>query len=318
MSDTLYVETSEYEEREAVFDDKDAGKRLDSALAERFPDLSRSRIQSLIENGLVEPSSFTKNTRVKPGDRITIMVNERKPLSAEAEAIDINVVYEDDDIIVVDKERGMVVHPAKGNTSGTLVNALLAWNPSGAGDLSAVNGQIRPGIVHRIDKNTSGLLVVAKNDMAHTSLADQFAAHSIKRKYTGIVIGGLKEENGTIDRPIGRDPKNRLKNAVVRNGKYAVTHWKVLEHISGRQGVFTLLDIELETGRTHQIRVHMSSIGHPILGDDLYGPARGFAAQEGQYLHAGILGFEHPTTGESICFESPLPPYFEAMLKKIK
>jgi pseudouridine synthase, RluA family len=318
MTDTLYVETSEYEEREAVFDDEDAGKRLDSALAERFPDLSRSRIQSLIENGLVEPSTFTKNSRIKSGDRIVITVNERKPLSAEPEAIDINVVYEDDDILVVDKARGMVVHPAKGNTSGTLVNALLAWNPLGAGDLSALNGQIRPGIVHRIDKNTSGLLVVAKNDIAHTSLADQFAAHSIKRKYTGIVIGGLKEENGIINKPIGRDPKNRLKNAVVLGGKHAVTHWEVLEHISGRQGVFTLLDIELETGRTHQIRVHMASIGHPILGDDLYGPSRGLAANEGQYLHAGILGFEHPTTGKSICFESPLPQYFETMLKKIQ
>jgi 23S rRNA pseudouridine1911/1915/1917 synthase len=181
-----------------------------------------------------------------------------------------------------------------------------------------VNGQIRPGIVHRIDKNTSGLLVVAKNDEAHSSLAEQFAAHSITRKYKGLVIGSLKEDEGTIDVPIGRDPKNRLKNTVAKNGKEAVTHWRVIERFSGRLGAFTMLEFELETGRTHQIRVHMASIGHPLLGDDLYGPARGLHAGEGQYLHAEVLGFDHPAGGGRLTLESPLPQYFLEMVEKLQ
>ena len=318
MTDNLFIEASEYEEREAVFDDADEGKRLDTALAERFPDLSRTRIQMILEKGLIKPDVYTKKTKVKSGDRIIITVNERVPLTAVPEHIDIKVVYEDDDIIVVDKERGMVVHPAKGNVSGTLVNALLGRYEAGEGGLSGVNGQIRPGIVHRIDKNTSGLLVVAKNDAAHSSLAEQFAAHSIMRIYTGLVIGGFKEEEGIVSAPIGRDPKNRIKNAVVQDGRHAVTHWRVLERIEGRTGVFTLLELKLETGRTHQIRVHMASIGHPVLGDDLYGPARGIAAGEGQYLHAGVLGFDHPKSGDLLVFESPLPLYFTDMLEKLR
>ena len=313
MADDLYAEASEYEERETVFGDSDAGKRLDTALAEHHPDLSRTRIQAILEKGLVKPSGFTKNTRVKPGDRIIITINERVPLTAAPEDIEIDVVYEDDDVIVVDKERGMVVHPAKGNISGTLVNALLGRERL----LSQVNGQIRPGIVHRIDKNTSGLLVIAKNDTAHSSLAEQFAAHSITRKYTGLAISGFKEDEGTINARIGRDKKNRLKYAVVEDGKEAVTHYRVTKRFSGRLGTYTLLELELETGRTHQIRVHMASIGHPLLGDDLYGPARGLAAGEGQYLHAGILGFDHPVSGERLVFESPLPGYFSVMLEKL-
>ena len=337
MSDDLFIEASEYEERETLFTDSDAGKRLDAALAEHHPDLSRTRIQAILEKGLVKPDGVTKNTRVKSGDIITITVNERVPLAASPEDIEISVVYEDEDVLVVDKERGMVVHPAKGNVSGTLVNALLGRGSVGGQEasgeiiavskntkqhvephLSQVNGQIRPGIVHRIDKNTSGLLVIAKNDAAHSSLAEQFAAHTITRKYTGLAIGGFGEDEGTVDAPIGRDPKNRLKNAVVSDGKEAVTHWRVVERLTGRFGVFTLLELELETGRTHQIRVHMASIGHPILGDDLYGPSRGPAAGEGQYLHAGVLGFDHPVSRERLIFESPLPQYFAGMIEKLK
>ena len=321
MAETLYIEASDYEELEAVFGEADAGKRLDAALAERFPDLSRSRIQSIIEKGLIRPEGLAKNSRVKPGDAVRIVVNERIPLAAAPEDIEIDVVYEDEDVLVVNKVRGMAVHPAKGNLTGTLVNALLGRydDPCAEGGLSGVNGQIRPGIVHRIDKNTSGLLVVAKNDASHAALAEQFAAHTITRRYFAIVPGGFREAEGTIDAPIGRDPKNRLKYAVTaEGGRRAVTHWRTLERLSGRFGTHTLLEIELETGRTHQIRVHLAHAGHPVLGDDLYGPARGFAACEGQYLHAGVLGFEHPSTKGRLVFESPLPPYFEGMLTKLR
>ena len=359
MAELIYVEASEYEEREAVFGADDAGKRLDIALAERFPDLSRSRIQSIIENGLIRPEGLSKNTRVKPGFSVVLTVNERVPLAAAPEEIEIDIVYEDDDLLVVNKPRGMVVHPAKGNTSGTLVNALLGryatdsaapdcspehngeHNGDGSfcvagakaprndgigrsrtdseGGLSSINGPIRPGIVHRIDKNTSGLLVVAKNDAAHTALAEQFAAHTISRRYQAIVIGGFKEEEGKVDAPIGRDQRNRLKQAVVsEGGRRAVTHWRAVRQLSGRYGVFTLMEIELETGRTHQIRVHMAYIGHPVLGDVLYGQTKGPFAREGQCLHAGLLGFDHPSSGERVTFESPPPAYFTDMLEKLQ
>ena len=315
MNDDLYIEASEYEEREAVFGGDDAGKRLDTALAERFPDLSRSRIQSIIERGLIRPEGLSKKTKVQQGDKVVITVNERAPLKAAPEDISIDVVYEDDDILVVDKQRGMVVHPAKGYTSGTLVNALLGKYAG----LSSINGMIRPGIVHRIDKNTSGLLVIAKNDAAHTALAEQFAAHTITRRYQAIVGGGFSEEKGTVDAPVGRDPGTKLKQAIVHNGgRYAVTHWRVVERLSGRFGVFTWLELELETGRTHQIRVHMAFIGHPLLGDDLYGPSRGPFAKTGQYLHAGILGLDHPSTGARLTFESPAPALFTEMLAKLR
>jgi len=408
MSEVLYTDTNVCEEREAVFGEADSGKRLDAALAEVFPDLSRSRIQALLESGLARPSGLTKNTRVKAGDSVTLIVNERVPLKAEPEDLPINVVYEDDDVIVVDKERGMVVHPAKGNTAGTLVNALLwhyaasgggvtlsdegrlsenphampklcgnivqncvcaryysekqgkirkkgtnrlknraqskkvakkatvLWQsdccrqvlgqsqggvtiPDGGGVTLSDGGGVRPGIVHRIDKNTSGLLVVTKNDAALESLAAQFAAHAITRRYMAIVLGGFSEEEGTVDAPLGRDPKNRLKQAVLKEGgKNAITHWRVLERLSGRHGVYTLLELKLETGRTHQIRAHMAHMGHPVLGDDLYGAAKGPAAHEGQYLHAFELGFDHPSSGECLLFESPLPPYFSSMLDKLR
>ncbi|MCL2110721.1 MAG: RluA family pseudouridine synthase [Clostridiales bacterium] len=311
--DILYIDTDEYEEREVVFGDEDAGKRLDAVLAERFPDLSRSRIQGIIEKGGVRPENFGNSTKVKAGDIIRITVNERISLTAMPEDIEIDVVYEDEDVLVVDKARGMVVHPAKGNVTGTLVNALM-----GRYGLSGVNGGIRPGIVHRIDKNTSGLLVVAKNDETHMALAEQFAAHTIERRYKAIVLGGLREDEGLVDMAIGRDPKNRQRQAVLPGGKRAVTHWRVAERLTGRMGAHTLLELELETGRTHQIRVHMAAIGRPVLGDDLYGPARGFSAGEGQYLHAAVLGFAHPRTGEHMRFESTLPAYFTGMLDKLR
>jgi len=318
MNEILYVDTDECEEREAVFGEADAGKRLDAALAERFTDLSRNRIQGLLESGAVRPLGATKNTRVKPGDRVVLIVNERVQLKAEPEQLPIKIVYEDDDVIVVDKERGMVVHPARGNTSGTLVNALLWHCGAGGAFLSGLNGAVRPGIVHRIDKNTSGLLVVTKNDRAHAALAEQFAAHTITRRYEAIVLGGFNEDEGIVDAPLGRDPKNRLKQTVLpAGGKRAVTHWRAVKRLSGRYGVYTELEIRLETGRTHQIRAHMASIGHPVLGDDLYGAARGPAARGGQYLHAFELGFDHPASGERLLFESPLPPYFTDMLAKL-
>jgi len=307
MSEILYIDTGEYKEREAVFNEADAGKRLDAALAEQFPDLSRNRIQILIEGNCVKPPGLTKNTKVKAGEKVVLLVNEREKLTAAPEDIPIKVVYEDEDVIVVDKERGMVVHPAKGNTTGTLVNALLWHKEQDNGD------GLRPGIVHRIDKNTSGLLVVTKNDEAHAALAAQFADHSITRRYMAIVIGGFSEDVGMIDAPLGRDPKNRLRQAMRHDGKRAVTHWRVIERLKG----YTFMELTLETGRTHQIRAHMAMIGHPVLGDDLYGAARGPAANEGQYLHAIELGFDHPKTGERLRFESPLPRYFTEMLDKL-
>jgi len=303
MSEILYIDSDEYEERETVFTEADAGKRLDAALAEKYPDLSRSRIQSIIGSGLIRPESVTKNTKVRPGDKIVLVVNDRVPLTAAPEEIAIDIVYEDEDVIVVDKERGMVVHPAKGNLTGTLVNALL-WH------CNLPEPGIRPGIVHRIDKNTSGLLVVTKNDATHAALAEQFAAHTVNRRYLAIVKGGFSEDEGIVDAPLGRDPKNRLKQTVRHiDGKRAVTHWRVKERLNG----YTVLELTLETGRTHQIRAHMAYIGHPVLGDDLYGSSR-----EGQYLHAFELGFDHPKTGERLLFESPLPAYFTDMLKKLQ
>ena len=326
MTDELYLETDEVEEREVVFGSEDAGKRLDIAIAEKFPDLSRNRVQELIISGGVclneNPEKIEKSTRVEPGDKIEISLLKRVPLKADPEDIPIDIVYEDEDVIVVDKVRGMVVHPARGNEQGTLVNALL-WH-FGKETLSLVNGSIRPGIVHRIDKNTSGLLVVAKNDKAHMSLAEQFQAHTINRRYMAISIGAFKENDGTIDAPIGRDPINRLKQTVLHSGgRRAVTHWNVVERLgslpggAGNAGEYTLLELALETGRTHQIRVHLSYISRPVLGDDIYGPKKGFAAGQGQYLHACILGFDHPRSGKRMNFESKAPDYFAEMLEKL-
>lgn len=253
-----------------------------------------------------------KKYKAQTGDEISIHIPEPERTEVEAENIPLDIVYEDDDLLVVNKPAGMVVHPAPGNSSGTLVNALMYH----CGDnLSSINGVIRPGIVHRIDKDTSGLLMVAKNDKAHNCLSSQLAEHSITRKYRAIVYNNIKEDEGTVDRPIGRDPRNRLRNAVTdMNSRHAVTHYRVLE----RFGNFTFIEAVLETGRTHQIRVHMSYIKHPLLGDELYGPAKNKQGAKRQMLHAGILGFIHPTTGEYMEFSTPLPDDFNKILNKLR
>ena len=292
-----------------------SGKRLDSVLAGMMPEYSRSFIQKLFENGSItvggDPCS-EKKRKAAAGDIVEITIPQPERLEGEAEDIPLDIVYEDDELLVVDKPAGMVVHPAPGNHSGTLVNALMYH----CGDaLSSINGVIRPGIVHRIDKDTSGLLMVAKTDRAHNALSAQLAEHSITRRYKAIVYSNIKEDEGTVDKPIGRDPGNRLRNAVVyTNSKNAVTHYRVLERFGG----FTLVEAVLETGRTHQIRVHMAYIRHPLLGDTLYGPAKNRYGAKRQMLHAGVLGFVHPVTGEYMEFNSPLPQDFEDVLAKLR
>ncbi len=292
-----------------------AGMRADVVLSGAFEDMSRSFIQKLFEKGNIQVNGTVcreKKYKVKCGDVLEITVPEPDELSVEAEDIPLDIVYEDDDLLVVNKPAGMVVHPAPGNPSGTLVNALMYHCRD---NLSSINGVIRPGIVHRIDKDTSGLLMVAKNDNAHRILSEQLSEHSITRVYKAIVYNNIKEDEGTVDRPIGRDPKNRLRNAVTEaNSKHAVTHYKVLE----RFGRFTYIEARLETGRTHQIRVHMSYIRHPLLGDELYGPAKNRQGAARQMLHAAVLGFVHPSTGTYMEFEAPLPEDFSKVLNRLR
>ena len=296
------------------------GTRLDLVLSAGLEDYSRSFIQKLFEKGGVSVNGkpcTSKKYKCAAGDLVEIVIPEPERLEAAAEDIPIDIVYEDAHLLVVDKPAGMVVHPAPGNYSGTLVNALMYH----CGDqLSSINGVIRPGIVHRIDKDTSGRLVVAKTDRAHAGLAAQLEEHSINRIYKAIVLDNIKEDEGTVDAAIGRDPKNRLRNAVLKEGmsgyesaRRAVTHYRVLE----RFGRYTLVEAKLETGRTHQIRVHMAYIRHPLLGDELYGPAKNKAGAKRQMLHAGVLGFVHPVTETYMEFESPLPEDFTKVLHKI-
>jgi len=290
------------------------GKRIDVLLAAIDLGLSRSQAQKLIADGLVLVNGqLTKaNYKVRLGDCINIRIPEPQNLAIVPEAIPLDILYEDRDVIVINKPQGMVVHPAAGNYSGTLVNALLAHC---AGELSGINGVIRPGIVHRIDKDTSGVLMVAKNDQAHLKLAAQIKAHSVQRRYLALVYGNIKEERGTINAPIGRHPVDRQKMAVTeRLGRHAVTHFTVAE----RFGDYTLLDVALETGRTHQIRVHMAYIGHPVVGDPKYGPVKNHFALPGQFLHAYLLGFIHPTTGEYLEFTAPLPPVMAQVLQRLR
>ena len=296
-------------------DEQNQGTRIDLVLSMALPETSRSFIQKLITSGGVSIDGQvckSKKQKVEAGQEITIVVPEPEQLNVEAEDIPLEIVYEDSDVLVVNKPKGMVVHPAVGNYTGTLVNAVMYH----CGDsLSSINGVIRPGIVHRIDKDTSGLLMIAKNDAAHNSLAAQLAEHSITRAYQAIVYNNFSDDEGTVDAPIGRDPKNRLRQAVTQqNSKRAVTHYKVLE----RLGKFTLIEARLETGRTHQIRVHMAHIKHPLLGDFVYGPAKNPYGVQGQMLHAKMLGFVHPTTGEYMEFESELPQEFQQTLEKLR
>ncbi len=292
--------------------DADAGLRIDKFLAEQIGDRSRSFISNLIKNGnvLVNDKAVSKSYVIKENDLIKATVPEAVEYIAEAENLPLNVVYEDADLIVVNKPKGMVVHPAAGNYSGTLVNALMYHCK---GQLSGINGVLRPGIVHRIDKNTSGLLVVAKNDIAHNSLAAQLKEHSVKREYRAITYGRFKETEGRVDLPIGRDANDRKKMTVTfKNSKNAVTNYRVIEELNG----FSYISCVLETGRTHQIRVHMAHLGHPLAGDDVYGPKKVIAALNGQCLHAKTLGFIHPVSGEYMEFDSQLPAYFEDFLNK--
>lgn len=297
------------------------GTRLDLVLSAGLEDYSRSFIQKLFEIGSVSVNGqicYLKKQKCREGDLIEIKIPQPKKIDVTPENIPLDIIYEDEHMLVVDKPAGMVVHPAPGNLSGTLVNALMYH----CGDeLSSINGVIRPGIVHRIDKDTSGLLMVAKTDMAHIGLSEQLAEHTITRRYKAIVYNNIKEDEGTVNRSIGRDPKNRLKNAVILEGmqgysgaKQAVTHYKVIE----RFGKFTFVELSLETGRTHQIRVHMSYIKHPLLGDELYGPAKNKPGAKRQMLHAGVLGFIHPAKNEYMEFTSPMPKDFSDILNKLR
>lgn len=292
--------------------DEDAGKRLDVFLAEEVEELTRSYIQKLIAERMVTVNSQPEraNCRLKPGDLIILRVPELEALEVAAEPVPLDIYYEDADVVVVNKPRGMVVHPAEGNYSGTLVNALLYH----CRDLSGINGVMRPGIVHRIDKDTSGLIVAAKNDAAHASLAQQFKDRQVNRRYLALVHGRVKEKAGEVDAPIGRDPRDRQKMAVVqKNSKQAVTTYRVL----GRYLGYTYLDLKLKTGRTHQIRVHMSFIGHPVVGDPKYGPARAHFNLDGQFLHAELLGFNHPRSGQYLEFKAPLPEVLQQVLDQL-
>lgn len=291
------------------------GVRLDKALSDVAGDLSRNFIQKLIAQGNVrinDSECLNKKKPVSADDIISVSMPEPSVPDVKPQDIPLDIVYEDEDVTVVNKPAGMVVHPAPGNPDGTLVNALLYRYKD---QLSSINGVLRPGIVHRIDKDTSGLIMIARNDAAHESLSSQLAEHSINRRYLAIVLDNIKEEEGTINRPIGRDPSNRLRNAVdVTGGKRAITHYRVLE----RFGRHTLIEAKLETGRTHQIRVHMMSIKHPLLGDSLYGPEKNRLGATRQMLHAATLGFDHPRTGEELVFECDPPEDFTAVLNKLR
>lgn len=292
-----------------VVSDQESG-RLDKVVTNHYPDLTRSKIQNLIkqEQILVNQAPTTNRYKVSENDVIDVTLPDPVKVSVKPEKMNLDIVFEDDDVIVVNKPQGMVVHPAPGHENGTLVNGLLDHAP-----LATVNGELRPGIVHRIDKDTSGLLMVAKNDQAMLSLSAQLKAKTNQRKYLAIVHGNFKEEAGTINAPIGRSKKDRKKMAIVEDGRPAVTHFKVLERFTD----YTLIECELETGRTHQIRVHLKYIGHPVAGDPLYGP-RNTLKGNGQFLHAKLLGFKHPRTGEELVFEVDPPQIFQDTLSKLR
>ena len=287
-----------------------SGDRIDKFLSDQCEELSRSFLQKLLKSGEVYVGSKTvkPSYKVTAGDLISFEVPEAVEPEILPEDIPLDILYEDHDVVLVNKPKGMVVHPAAGHYTGTLVNALMFHCKD---DLSGINGVMRPGIVHRIDMDTTGVLIICKNDLAHNSIAEQLKEHSITRRYQAIVHGNLKDDEGVIDAPVGRHPQDRKKMCINhQNGKHAVTHYRVLNRFKG----YTHIECRLETGRTHQIRVHMSSIGHPLLGDQVYGPAKCPFKLQGQTLHAGILGFIHPRTGEYMEFAAPLPEYFTKLL----
>lgn len=288
--------------------------RIDRFISERMSDTSRSYIQKLIkdERVTVDSKVVKSNYKVKEGEWVEIVLPEPVSLDIEAENIPLDILYEDSDVLLVNKPKDMVVHPSAGHVTGTLVNALLYHCKD---SLSSINGVMRPGIVHRIDKDTTGILIICKNDKAHNCIAEQLKVHSITRRYHALVWNNVTDDTGTVDAPIGRHPVDRKKMAINhKNGKHAVTHYKVLE----RFGQYTYIQCELETGRTHQIRVHMASIGHPLVGDPVYGPAKQPFKTDGQMLHAKVFGFIHPSTNEYMEFETDLPEYFQLILEKLR
>lgn len=300
---------------EFIVGEENSGERIDKYLSEELEEYSRSYIQNLITSGniTVDEKVIAKaNHKLTGSEHIVIMIPELKEQEIEPENIPLDIIFEDEDIIVINKPKGMVVHPAAGHYSGTLVNALMYHCRE---NLSGINGELRPGIVHRIDMNTTGVLVVCKNDFAHRKIAEQLSVHSITRKYEAICYNAFREEGGTVDAPIGRNPVDRKKMAIdKKNGRRAVTHYRVLKNFRN----FAHIECQLETGRTHQIRVHMSSIGHPLLGDDVYTSAKSPYRLEGQTLHARVLGFIHPRTDEYVEFEAPLPEYFKKILADLE
>lgn len=299
------------EQIQLTIEEQHDGERIDKVIADLNEQWSRSQVQQWLKEGrvLVNGKAVKPNYKCHVDDEVVISIPDPEPLDVEPEPIPLDIYYEDADVLVVNKPRGMVVHPAPGHMHGTLVNALLAH----CQDLSGINGVLRPGIVHRIDKDTSGLLMVAKNDLAHESLVNQLVNKTVTRKYQAIVHGVIPHDYGTIDAPIGRDPRDRQSMAVVENGKEAVTHFRVLERFEH----YTFLECQLETGRTHQIRVHMKYIGYPLAGDPKYGPRKTLPI-DGQALHAGVLGFHHPRTGEYLQFEAPIPHEFERLLDMLR
>ncbi|MGG6432128.1 RluA family pseudouridine synthase [Anoxybacillus sp. D401a] len=299
------------EQIQLTIEEQHDGERIDKIIAGLNEQWSRSQVQQWLKEGhvLVNGKEVKPNYKCHVDDEVIISIPNPEPLDVEPEPIPLDIYYEDADVLVVNKPRGMVVHPAPGHMRGTLVNALLAH----CQDLSGINGVLRPGIVHRIDKDTSGLLMVAKNDLAHESLVNQLVNKTVTRKYEAIVHGVIPHDYGTIDAPIGRDPRDRQSMAVVENGKEAVTHFRVLERFEH----YTYVECQLETGRTHQIRVHMKYIGYPLAGDPKYGPRKTLPI-DGQALHAGVLGFHHPRTGEYLQFEAPLPHEFERLLDMLR
>lgn len=297
-----------------VVDAEEAGERIDRYLSDRCEGVSRSYLQKLMKEQavLVEDKPVKSNYKVNAGERIELSIPEAVEPKIVPEEMDLDILYEDKDIILINKPKGMVVHPASGHYSGTLVNGLMAHCSN---DLSGINGVLRPGIVHRIDMDTTGVLIACKNDMSHNSIAGQLKQHSITRKYYAVVHGVLKDDEGTVNAPIGRHPADRKKMSInEKHGREAITHYTVLERFKQ----FTYVECRLETGRTHQIRVHMASIGHPLLGDAVYGPARCPFRLHGQTLHAGVLGIIHPRSGEYMEFAAPLPDYFEELLIKLR
>lgn len=291
--------------------------RLDAYISKEIEDLSRSMIQKLLEdnkinvNGKIEKPSY----KVQEGDIIEVSIEEPKEVKIEAQDIPLDIIYEDNDILVVNKQKGLVVHPANGNPDGTLVNAIMAHCKD---SLSGIGGELRPGIVHRLDKDTSGLLIIAKNDKAHIQVSEQIKNREVKKMYIALVRGTIAEDEATINMPIGRSMRDRKKMAVTKNGKEAVTHFKVLNRYTTNKGSYTLLEIKIDTGRTHQIRVHMAEIGHPVIGDSVYSNGKNEFGVEGQCLHAKRLEFVHPITGKEMKLEAPLPKYFQNIIAQLE